>query len=78
MYLLDFGLADGLLAGEYGNCVEFVDVSVLVGRRQGLDCALNGFLLRVGMVSGEDETGRATHLQVSCVLVLLSHCAHHK
>jgi hypothetical protein len=33
MYLLDFGLTDGLFAGEHGHCVEFVDVSVLVGGR---------------------------------------------
>jgi hypothetical protein len=30
VYLLNFGLTDGFLAGEHGHCVEFVDESVLV------------------------------------------------
>jgi hypothetical protein len=73
---LDFGLADGFLAGEHCHCVHLADVSVLVGGGEGLDGAFDHLLLGVGMVAGEDQTGRAAHLEVGSVLGLLSHCGH--
>jgi len=75
-YLLDFRLADRLLAGEHGHCVELVDVSVLVGGGKGLHGALDHLFLGVGMIAGENETGSAAHLEVGTVLALLCHCDH--
>lgn len=70
-YLLNFRLTDRLLAGKNGHCVEFVDVFVLVGGGKGLDDAFDDLLLRVGVVSREDEAGGTTHLEVGSILRLL-------
>lgn len=68
---MDLRLGDGLLALEDCSGVELVDVLVLVGGREGLDGGLDGLLLGVGVVAGEDEAGCAAHVEVGGVFGLL-------
>lgn len=64
---MDFGLSDGFLALEDGDCVQLSDILVLIG---GLECLyglFDDFFLAVGVDSGEDEAGSSSHLEVLCV-----------
>jgi hypothetical protein len=49
---LDLRLGDRFLALENGDCVEFVDVFILVSGGEGLDSSFNGLFLSIGMIPG--------------------------
>ncbi len=70
-YFLHFGLRDGILALENGDCVEFVDVFILVSWGEGLHCGFNCLLLSIGMISGEDQARCSSHLQIGGILGFL-------
>jgi len=69
-YLLNFRLADGLLALEDCNCVQLSDVLVLIGGLKPLNGLLDDFLLAVRVDSGEHEAGSSPHLEVLRIFTL--------
>lgn len=76
---MDLRLVDEWLTSFNGRGVNLVNIFLLVIGREALDDGLNGILLGIGVVSGEDETSCSSHTGVlGVVLSALFLGEHHR
>jgi hypothetical protein len=65
---LNLGLVDEWFTSFNGRGINLVNIFLLVFGREALDDRLDGVLLGIGVVSGEDETSRSSHTGVLGVI----------
>ena len=66
---MNLGLVDEWFTSFNGRGVDLVNIFLLVFGREALDDRLDGVLLGIGVVPGEDETSRSSHTGVLGVIL---------